>query len=226
MATDVVPASFHLLPAEVLLNIASFVPDLPSLYALDRASTHFALVSNEYGSQILEWVMCMTQSDRASPHQLHEVIRLVAHVRVMCLNKKPSQTLDAITGQLFERTSSPVVYNPIPLATPPSILRELLAVATTIAQLAPLCLATQNSPLPGSPSVPPSRQERAQAWRLLGSPARIPRPAGVHVYAAQRRAAVVAGDEAGAAGFVDGAAVPETLSRCCDRTHRVRQRGR
>lgn len=142
MATVAVPASFHSLPAEILLNIALSVPDPPSLYAFDRASTHLALIFNEYGSQILERVMCTTESDRAPPHQLYEVIRLVTHVRIMCLSNKPPQTLDAITGQLLERTPSAVVYNPIPLATPPSILREILATATTIAQLAPLCLVT------------------------------------------------------------------------------------
>lgn len=92
MPTVAVLASFHLLPAEILLHIALFIPGLTSLYALDRASARFALIFNEYGSQILEWVMCATDSGRAPPHQLHEVIRLVAHVRILCLNNKPLQT--------------------------------------------------------------------------------------------------------------------------------------
>lgn len=85
--------------------------------------------------------MCTTESDRAPPHQLYEVIRLVVPIRMMCHNNKPPQPLDATTEQLFERTPRAVAHDLIPLPTPPSVLGEILATATTIAQLAPVCLA-------------------------------------------------------------------------------------
>lgn len=143
MAGDAVPASFNRLPVEILLKIAICVSELPSLFALDTASTRFALMFNEYGSQILESVMS-TPGQEQPPRHVCEIIRLVVHVRTMCLPSEPQQPLlllDALVGQHFKDSSDSAACNPIPSRTPPSVLRGILATATKITRLTSLCLA-------------------------------------------------------------------------------------
>ncbi|KAJ4390860.1 hypothetical protein N0V93_004459 [Gnomoniopsis smithogilvyi] len=144
MATEPDSAPFNRLPVEVLLNIALRVPDLPSLYAFDRASNKFALVFNEYGSYILERVLDTARLG-APPHQVREIIRLVIYVRTACLKENTPKTpsnLEGFVSQLFEQAPGSAAYTPIHPNTPTFLLREILAIAATIDQLASLCLAT------------------------------------------------------------------------------------
>lgn len=144
MAADAVSAPFDRLPVEILLDIALRVPDISSLYALDKASEKFALMFNVYGSHILER-MIDTAGLGAHPHQVREIIRLTIYVRTTCLNSNPPKSpaiLDVFMSQLFEKTSGSAAYTPIRPDTMPSLLREVLAIAATIDKLASLCLAT------------------------------------------------------------------------------------
>lgn len=143
MAAEDVPASFSRLPVELLLNIAFCVSDLPSLYALDIASTKFALVFNEYGYQILDSVMRTPGKDQPR-RQICDIIRLVVHIRTMCVQFEPSQqppSLDAFISQHFKDSSDSAACKSIPSCTTPSVLRGVLATATKINCLASHCLA-------------------------------------------------------------------------------------
>lgn len=181
MAANAVLPPFNRLPVEILLKIALFAPGLDSLCALNKASARFALVFDQYGSDILECVLDTAGGGENAHYQLRDIIRLVIHVRTIYHDTEPLQTptvLDVFLDQLFERTPNSVVYTPIPRGTPPSILRDVLAIAATIAQLAPLCLAAHlRRCLALRPSHPISRARPKPGGEFMGDrPAYLDRP--------------------------------------------------
>lgn len=76
---------FSKIPTLLLLSIVKLIPDLGTLYSLDKASPTIASLINEYGAEIIEDIMPETLSEKT-----RNVIRIIAMIKS---NSLPSRSL-------------------------------------------------------------------------------------------------------------------------------------
>lgn len=133
---------FDSLPTEIIVKIALYLPDLPSLFYLDQASLNFAAVFNQYGPEIMGSVLAAGGQEQL-PHQTITIIRLVAFLRKQRLKRTPDPPTinDFIHRHLEDSPASSAAFRPIPANQSPSAIRSVLAAATKISLLTSCCLA-------------------------------------------------------------------------------------
>lgn len=137
--------SFQTLPFEVMENILSSIPDLPSLHSLHNASPHVASLLHEKVTLSVIFESILSRS----PRQIRSMIRTIIHIHTYqtTSDTNPLPTsLDAFTNPFNDRLHGcqtiPRGYADIalPKTTPPSILCRVLGLSRRVHQVTHACL--------------------------------------------------------------------------------------
>lgn len=173
MAESFGKVGFDQLPVEILLEIAFYIPDVASLYGLYQASGTFAIIFDQYGSEILEGVTNNgTTGQGRPPYYLGELIRLVILLRTMSLDTSslnPSNSIETFLNQHLRASASSAACRPIPRCTPRTVLRSILLTAAKVAQLTSACLATNMRRCLTLRPLHPKNRDRPRAHQFCGA---------------------------------------------------------
>lgn len=173
MADSLYKVGFDQLPVEILLEIAFHISDVASLYGLYQASGTFAILFDQYGSEILEAVMNNgTTGQGGPPYYLSELIRLVILLRTMSVDTtslNPAKSIETFLNQHLEASTSSAACQPIPRRTPRTVLRGILLTAGKVAQLTSACLATSMRRCLTLRPLHPKNRDRPRAHQFCGA---------------------------------------------------------
>lgn len=173
MAEGLCKVGFDQLPVEILLEIAFHISDVASLYDLCQASGTFAILFDQYGSEILEAVMNNgTTCQGGPPYYLRELIRLVILLRTMSVDTtslNPAKSIETFLNQHLEASASSAACQPIPRHTPRTVLRGIVLTAAKVAQLTSACLATNMRRCLTLRPLHPKNRDRPRAHQFCGA---------------------------------------------------------
>lgn len=173
MAEGLCKVGLDQLPVEILLEIAFHISDVASLYGLYQASGAFAIIFDQYGSEILEAVTNNgTTGQGRPPYYLSELIRLVILLRTMRLDTSflnPAKSIGTFLNQHLRASASSAACQPIPPRTPRTVLRGILLTAAKVEHLTSACLATNMHRCLTLRPLHPQNRDRPRAHQFCGA---------------------------------------------------------